>query len=58
MNEAEALRVETAYHEAGHAVALYALGLDVGDASIAANEDSAGRVGMPVGLSAGCAAPS
>ena len=36
-------RTETAYHEAGHAVALYALGFDLGDATIVASEDNLGR---------------
>ncbi len=41
-------RVETAYHEAGHAVALYSLGFDLGDASIVAEGVSLGRVGTPM----------
>jgi len=48
MNEAEGWREETAYHEAGHVVALYAQGFDLGDASIAANMDSVGRVATPL----------
>lgn len=47
MSEAEGT-VDTAYHEAGHAVALYTLGFDVGDVSIAADQDSVGRVDTPV----------
>jgi hypothetical protein len=41
-------RTEIAYHEAGHAVALHALGFDLGDASIVASEDHLGRVGTPI----------
>lgn len=40
----DAARVETAYHEAGHAVALYRLGFDVESASIAPDGGSQGRV--------------
>lgn len=41
-------RTETAYHEAGHAAALYALGLDLGDTSIVPSEDAHGRMGTPI----------
>ncbi len=41
-------REETAYHEAGHAVALYALGFDLGGASIVADGDHLGRVVTPM----------
>jgi hypothetical protein len=41
-------RTETAYHEAGHAATLYALGFDLGDASIVAGEDHLGRMGTPI----------
>lgn len=40
-------RVETAYHEAGHAAALYALGFDLGGASIVPEGDHLGRLGTP-----------
>jgi hypothetical protein len=41
-------RMETAYHEAGHATALHALGFDLGDASIVAAEGHLGRVATPL----------
>jgi len=41
-------RTETAYHEAGHAVALYALGFDLGDVSIVASEEHLGLIGIPI----------
>jgi len=47
MTGAEEERVETAYHEAGHAVALYALGFDLGGATIVSGRDHLGRVGTP-----------
>lgn len=40
-------RIETAYHEAGHVVAMHALGFDLGDTSITADQDSAGRIASP-----------
>lgn len=48
MSDTEARREETAYHEAGHAVAFYRLGLDVESASIAPEGDSLGRVARPL----------
>lgn len=48
MSEAEAQREETAFHEAGHVVALYAQGFDLGAASIGADLDFVGRVASPI----------
>jgi hypothetical protein len=39
---------EVAYHEAGHAAALYALGFDLGDASVVPSDDHLGRMGTPI----------
>jgi hypothetical protein len=41
-------RTETAYHEAGHAVALYSLGFDLGDVSIVPSEEHLGLIGIPI----------
>jgi hypothetical protein len=41
-------RTETAFHEAGHEAALYALGFDLGEASIVASEEHLGLMGTPI----------
>lgn len=40
-------REETAYHEAGHAAAVYALGFDLGGVTIVSGEDYLGRLSTP-----------
>jgi ATP-dependent Zn protease len=41
-------RQRTAYHEAGHAVVAYGLGLEVGRTSVVEDEESMGRAHVPV----------